>query len=456
MTLTIEAFDSKGNGRARFGENEVRVPFALPGETVEAFITWSKKKGVLHGELKHIATPSSKRIEKACPHFGRCGGCTFQMLSYEDQIAFKNNAIQNLFPKAKPVITAPQAFSYRNKMEYSFSENREGKKFLGLYISGKKGKVETLENCLISPAWFSLALEATMNFWEKTALKAYFPPKDKGTLRSLTLREGACTGDRMAFLTVSGNPEFAPSKKDLDLWCEAIKKTCQPDEGNLSLFVIVQQLSKGEATRFFQLHLLGPDHIREKFFLKYGEEEKELLFQISPLAFFQPNSKQANLIYQTALNMCPFDQGGVVWDLYCGTATLGAAFSFKAEKVEGIELSPEAVCDARENLKLNGISNMNVYQGDVGKLLPELKTSPDLIIIDPPRSGLMPKVLEILVESGARYILYISCNPLTQKSDSDVFLEKGFEIIEVQPIDQFPQTPHLENIVLFASRRSPE
>jgi 23S rRNA (uracil1939-C5)-methyltransferase len=215
-----------------------------------------------------------------------------------------------------------------------------------------------------------------------------------------------------------------------------------------SIFLRIQQAIKGQPTEFFEMALYGPEFYREELHM-----DTVLKLSVSPTAFFQPNTLQAEVLYKIALNMIPQPEGKVFYDLYAGTGTLGLAIASVAAQVIAIELSPESSLDARENAKANKLSNYRCYTGDVGSVLKEKKGDlplPDAVVVDPPRAGLNPEAIEQIAELKAPYIIYIACNPATQAMNCREFMEKGYQIVKIQPVDQFPQTPHCENIVFLA------
>jgi 23S rRNA (uracil1939-C5)-methyltransferase len=325
-------------------------------------------------------------------------------------------------------------------MEFSFSQNKAGDKYLGLIIRSSRGKVFNLQECFLSPPWMAETLKRVKTWWDSTDLPAFHFHKGTGCLRTLTLREARRTGDRLAMLTVSGDPKFALNRTQLNGFLAAL------DDPKMSIFLRVQQCIPGTPTQFFEMHLGGLDHIREELTI----EGRTLKFKISPSSFFQPNTVQAEVLYTKALEMPTLTDQSLVYDLYCGTATLGMAFALKAQKVIAIELNPHAVFDARINAEQNNISNIEIHCGDVGKILSQATASPDLAIVDPPRPGLDPLALQQLKRLNPRQILYVSCNPTTQAKN--IAELEGYTIVKVQPVDQFPHTPHIENIVLLEKR----
>ncbi len=395
-----------------------------------------------------------------CSHVPLCGGCSWQQIEYSEQLNKKRENVKKLFEPLgvfdsmifHEILPCPAPWRYRNKMEFSFSQNKAQDHFLGLMIARSRRRVFNLEECYLTAPWFAETLCSVRNWWKASGLKAYHAHYNTGSLRTLTLREGRRTGDKMAILTVSGEPEFSLNKEQLAGYVEAVKSAL-PGE-NVSIFLRIHQIKKGTPTQFYDMVLSGPDHITEKLEIKIGGETRAFTFKISPMSFFQPNSLQAELLYSRALEMCAVNKEMHVFDLYCGTATLGMIFAQQAGRVSGIELNPEAVFDAESNLQLNGIDNVQIHQGDVGKILQSWekdKLKPDLVIVDPPRSGLDATSIAQILQLAPKEILYISCNPETQAQNVKVFIENGYKLLELQPVDQFPHTPHLETIARLAS-----
>jgi 23S rRNA (uracil1939-C5)-methyltransferase len=262
----------------------------------------------------------------------------------------------------------------------------------------------------------------------------------------------------MAMLTVSGNPDYALKKHHLESLVDALCKAVQPPDGvgKLSIFVRIQQVGKGMPTNFYEMLLYGPDHISEILHIQLEPKEApiSLKFNISPIAFFQPNTMQAERLYSTALQMADIPKDAVVYDLYCGTGTLGICAAQRAKQVVGIEISPESALDARSNAALNGMKNVTIFSGAVrhvlGSLLQEHNIpAPDVVMVDPPRPGLDPDALKQLVILNPAKILYVSCNPDTQVENIAELIQHGYKITSIQPVDQFPQTYHIENVVVL-------
>lgn len=431
--------DGVGFGHISLANNELRkvsVPYTYPGDEVEVRI-FRKRQKKWEGEAVQFIKQSEERAIPFCPHFTICGGCLTQQVPYEKQLELKKEKVEKLLgTPVLPILASPLTKHYRNKMEYSFSQDKKGERYLGLY--GRR-RVQNVRLCPISPAWFSEALGKIRSWWEETDLTAFNPRAGTGSLRTITFREG--NQSKMAILTVSGDPQYALSREQINGYIHALSAF-----DGISIFLKIHQAIKGQPTQFFEMHLKGPDTITEKL--------TGSVFKISPAAFFQPNPRQAERLYETALSFLSPDIK-VVYDLYCGTGTLSILLAKKGYEVYGVELSREACLDARENGELNEVENLTILNGDVGEVLAsnELK-KPEAIVVDPPRTGLNAQAIEEIVKVRPKEILYISCNPETQARDVLEFKKYGYECVKAQPVDQFPHTPHIENIVLLTSQRT--
>lgn len=459
--ISVNAFSKEGHGLGSTltqdgRQIDVEVPFTIPGDEVSALLL-KRKKGLYQSRLQTVLSPSANRIQSLCIHFGACGGCRWQQLPYELQLQQKENWIKsdlnpylNADVEWHPIIPS-SPWHYRNKMELSFSTDLSGNRYLGLILYGTKGHVFNMKECHLPRPWFAKCAEAVNAWWGDSGLAAYRSGKDTGSLRTLTLREGQRTGDRMVMLTVSGNADYALNKTHLNSFVAALRKDIEPlnKEEKLSIFLRIQQIAKGSRTNFYELLLYGPDHIRETLYLN----GKKLHFRISPTAFFQPNTEQAEKLYSRALELAQLSPDAVVYDLYCGTGTLGICVAKQVKEVLGIEISPESVLDARENVKLNGLSNIEIHAGDVGEALKGLseggRRGPDVVMVDPPRAGLDPKAIQHVLALKAPALIYISCNPASQAANLEFLIKGGYRLRAVQPVDQFPQTVHVENIVVL-------
>lgn len=468
VTVEVTEFSSRGNGRGTFDlpdgkKAEVEVPFTIPGDQAQALLL-RKRGGLYKSLLEEITRPSPERIPPRCIHFGVCGGCRWQQISYEKQLHLKQIQVEHLFAPflthrvlMNSILPCLPPWNYRNKMEFTFSTSVQKEHYLGLIIDSSRGKVFNLTECHLVNGWFAECVKAVRSWWRETGLDAYYPPRNVGSLRTLTLREGQYTGDRLLMLTVSGNSDYALKKQQIESFCAFVRDAIEPSESDkhLSIFIRIQQAVKGVATNFFEMHLYGPDVLHEVLHVvpKPGQNPLALTFAISPTAFFQPNTRQAEQLYSLALQLAEIDSEEVIYDLYCGTGTLGICAASVAKKVIGIELVPEAVLDAKANAEANDCHNIEFFGGDVATVLEEMQQTgqpkPTLIFVDPPRVGLDPKAIQHILRLAPRKILYISCNPATQANNLPPFLEAGYKLKVLQPVDQFPQTLHVENILVL-------
>lgn len=455
--VSVDHFNPRGWGVASLQKGKVEVIGGLPGDTLSLRLG-KKRRGKWRADLIEILQPSSLRVQPRCSHVPSCGGCTWQQMDYSAQLKEKQERVRALFApfleSTEFVDIAPckDPWRYRNKMEFSFSCNRAGDLFLGLILAGSRGHVFNLTECHLVSVWYVRVLEHVRAWWKQSGLGAY-RMNDTGALRTLVVRESKATGDKLVMLTVSGNPAYALHRSQLNGFLEAVKATLPEEQhSRLSIFLRVQQIHKGAPTQFFEMHLHGPDHLLEKMTLAL-DKPVELSFKISPTSFFQPNTRQAETLYALGLKMVSFPKKHVL-DLYAGTATLGMALAANADKVTAIEINPHACFDAEVNKQLNSLTNLEILCGDVGKMLAQLQqqpdfTPPDLIVIDPPRAGLDANALMHLKALLPEEILYISCNPETQVANIKEIISFGYHLIKIHPVDQFPHTPHIENIALL-------
>jgi 23S rRNA (uracil1939-C5)-methyltransferase len=458
VQIEIHELDTHGRGVGSIQDHEklAVVPFTMPGDTVVA-TTMGKKSGKTLALLDEVINPAKERIAPRCVHFAKCGGCLWQHIPYPMQLNYKQQWVMKQFKEiisdetvCHPIIACDPPWQYRNKMEFSFSQDKQGNRFLGLIQSQSRGKVLDLTECHLVNPWFVEVLNSVRTWWQETGLAAYHPATNRGALRTLTVREGFRSHDRLVMLTVSGVPEEALNRSQIDHYVRAVKESCTPPEGRgeLSIFLRIQQAIKGQPTRFYEMHLGGPDHIRESMTL-FG---RQVHFQVGPSSFFQPNTLQAERLYQRAFELANMGSDDLVYDLYCGTGTIGVCAARSVKRVVGVELSHEAVYYAKENVKANGLSNTDVLQGDVGVVLETLHEKypdPDVVIVDPPRVGLDAVAMGHMDRLRPKTILYISCNPATQAVNIGEWVAKGYRIEALQAVDQFSHTPHVENIAVL-------
>ena len=458
--LIVDTAD-KGRGLARHEGQVVFVAGAVPGDRVQVQVQKSKSS-FIEGRAIAILSPSPDRREPFCRHFGTCGGCKWQHLDYAAQTRYKHqHVVESLrrighlqLPEITPILASPTDRFYRNKLEYTFSSNRwlEGadrddmdveKRGLGFHIPGRFDKVLDIKECWHQPgpsnrlreAFRQAALELDLPFRD---LRDQVGQETGGWLRNLIIRN-TLTDEWMVILQVT----FDNAK-----WLERIFAKVIPQFPEVTTWHYVVN-GKGNDT-FHDLDVVtwaGPGYITEQM--------EEMRFRIGPKSFFQTNALQSLELYRIARRMARLTGQERVYDLYTGTGTIALFLSNMAKEVIGVEYVEAAVVDARLNAELNGVGHARFFAGDMAKVLTAdfiaREGRPDVVITDPPRAGMDPEVIERLLEARPARIVYVSCNPATQARDL-ALLDAAYMITEVQPVDMFPQTDHVESVVALELR----
>ncbi len=460
------AFGGEGVLRVQSGEKPlvVFVEDVVPGDKVEIKIG-TKKKNFARGYVQKVLSPSKDRIAPHCAHFGQafehkrpdgsaqmssmkgCGGCVWQFLSLEKQREYKEQQVRDALKRIGGLddhgvlpILGGDAWFYRNKMEFSFSKTLEGKLTLGLHLRRRHHDVVELTECHLLEPYAGKLVEFVRGFFRDFEKNTGFDPEL--TMKSFTVRVGKNTGEVMMIITAENGEEnfMASFQKALLDYCH------QHSIPVTSLYFLHIQNKKGSRTVIHEKLIHGSPVIEETLQIPGGQVLK---FQISPQAFFQPNTKTAELLYTLALEAADLTGKETVFDLYCGTGTIGLFCSSRAAKVYGIELNASAIANAKQNAQLNTIHNAEFLVGDVLTELPKLSSSPDVVLVDPPRNGLATGVVESLANFHPRKIVYVSCNPTSLARDAAMLVQRGYHLHSVQPVDQFPHTYHIECVALF-------
>lgn len=456
-------FPNKGVALTEEGERVI-VKNTIPGQKV-AFAVNKARKGKCEGRLLETLEKSPLEIEPECPHFGLCGGCTYQSLPYEKQLELKEGQVRELMADAikdtcqydfLPIKRSPRQYEYRNKMEFSFGdEYKDGPLALGMHKRGSFYDLVTVSDCKIVDGDFRLILSATLVFFSKQNVRYYHRMSHEGYLRHLLVRKAVRTGELLLDLIttsrdIPGTPSEQEEKELLAGWCDCLRSL--ELQGSIRGILhtkndSIADVVKDEGTEV----LFGEDY--------FYEELLGLRFRISPFSFFQTNSLGAEVLYQTArdfiLNGDEHSLGGkVVYDLYSGTGTIAQMMAPVCKEVVGVEIVEEAVEAAKKNAQLNGLDNCSFLAGDVLKALDEIEVKPDYIILDPPRDGIHPKALEKIIVYGVQNMVYISCKPTSLARDLEVFIARGYEVKRVQCVDMFPGTVHVETVVCLNNKNS--
>lgn len=438
-----EAFDAEGF--SYFKEKKLKhvVLGALPSEEVKATFVGRKHKELFY-ILDECIVKNPYRVEAPCEDVPRCGGCVFQSFDYKKQLEYKLSYITSLFLEEKDLITSiyssPKIFGYRSKMDFSFSQNKNFEKFLGLTQAKGHGRVMMTKHCHLATLWMNEILKKA----QVAFLNSNFVPYDRkghGDVRSLIVRQPAFSQEKMVILEVVAHGDSQIKKQQIDQFLKAIIG----DAKDVSCFLRIVQMIPKIPTQIYEMHLCGPLHIYETLKI----EDRDLKFKISPSAFFQPNSYSAQLLFNEIARIVKSLDVKKVCDLFCGTGTISLCIAPYVESCIGIELNPYAIFDALENKELNRVSNVEFIAQDAHDYIKQTNEVFDLVIVDPPRPGLGLKACKLLEKFQAPYILYVSCNPKTQAIDVKELKQSGYKVCMVQPLDQFPHTNHVENIILL-------
>ncbi len=507
----VEKVEFPNKGILSVDGGTVVVKNVLPGQKIRA-AAGKRRKGKTEGRLLEVLEPSPLETEeKPCAHFGLCGGCSYQTIPYEKQLALKEAMVRELLGESCPpevfegIKGSPLQYGYRNKMEYSFGDTvKDGPLALGMHKRGSFHDIVTVEDCRIADGDFRAILLGTLKLCGEAALPFYRKMKHTGYLRHLLVRKAWKTGEILVALVTSGQAEEAFGPADSGCGFQgtadlAKQEETFADQKNTGSAVFReapdrrdagdgssvtetgkqdQEAAAGER-RFLEGfvsmlralplsgRLAGVLHMRndsladvvqsDETTVLYGQEYfyEEILglrFRITPFSFFQTNSAGAEVLYRTAREYVGDVSGRLVYDLYSGTGTIAQVLAPVAEKVIGVEIVEEAVLAARENAAANGLKNCEFLAGDVLKVLDTIEEKPDLIVLDPPRDGIHPKALPKIIGYGVDRIVYISCKPTSLARDLKEFVKAGYRVERACCVDMFPGTANVETIALLQKR----
>jgi 23S rRNA (uracil1939-C5)-methyltransferase len=464
----IEILDAGAEGKAvaKVGELVIFVPFVVPGDVVDIQLV-RKKKSYLEGKAIRFHKYSEKRQDAFCEHFGTCGGCRWQNMKYEEQLYYKQKQVKDAIQRIgkienvsiHPILPSKDSTYYRNKLEYSFSNHRwltasdmtessrvddKAMNALGFHIPLLFDKVLDINHCYLqADPSNAIRLEARQYALEHN-ISFYDVRLWKGFIRNLLIRTSMTDNVMVIFVFRTYDREIIEPMLNhiADRFPEIT-----------SIYYVINEKKNDVITDLPFHHYKGHIYITEK--MMTFNKEKEVEFHIGPASFFQTNTAQAFNLYRKAGEYAGFTGNETVYDLYCGIGTISSFIAGSVKKVVGIESVPAAVEDARENAQRNGITNTSFFAGEAEKLLTpdffEKQGKPDIIITDPPRTGMHEKVVKSILTAAPGKIIYVSCNPATQARD--IALMKGqYDLIECQPVDMFPHTQHVENIAVLEKK----
>ena len=458
------AYGNKGIVRIEGEETPVFVKNALPGQTVSVQVQ-KKRKGKAEGRVIEVLKKADYEITSPCPHFGECGGCTYQTMPYEDQLCMKRDQIKELLDGVyhergeepdyvfEGIKRSPEQFGYRNKMEFSFGdEYMYGPLSLGMHKRGSFYDIVHVKDCQIVDEDFRLILQTVLTFCRDKGLPFYHRMRQEGYLRHLLVRKAKKTGEILVAIVTTTQQQC-----DFSVLVERLCKLDSREDGGVESEHLSGRL-KGilhtyndaiaDVVKNDTTHLLWGQP-------SFTEELLGLKFEISEFSFFQTNSLGAEVLYETARAYVGSigNKEQVVFDLYSGTGTIAQLMAPVAKKVIGVEIVEEAVEAAKRNAERNGLDNCEFIAGDVLKVIDEIAEKPDFIILDPPRDGIHPKALPKIINYGVERIVYISCKATSLARDLHVFMDNGYRMEKAVAVDLFPGTYHAETVCLLSKLR---
>lgn len=460
-TGTVERVDFPNKGIAVTDDGDrVIVKNTIPGQKVE-FVVNKVKHQRAEGRLMEVIEKSPLETEEPCPHFGMCGGCTYQTVPYEKQLDMKLTQVKKLISDAIGtekeagyefigIHGSPKKSEYRNKMEFSFGdEYKDGPLALGMHKRGSFYDLVTVSDCQIVDEDFRTILKATLDYFSKNNIPYFHRASHKGYLRHLLVRKATKTGEIIVDLVTTTQTEgFNEEELLAGFRYELLTRHY---DGRFKGVLHTKNDSVADVVKNEGTEVLYGDSY-------FYEELLGLKFKITPFSFFQTNSLGAEVLYETAREFILGDDkdslnGKTVYDLYSGTGTIAQLMAPVCKEVVGVEIVEEAVCAAKENAALNGLDNCKFIAGDVLKVLDEIEEKPDYIILDPPRDGIHPKAIGKIIEYGVENMVYISCKPTSLARDLQIFMARGYRVEKICCVDMFPNTYHVETVVLLSQQK---
>lgn len=463
----VEIIDAGAEGMsiAKPDEKVVFIPFGAPGDVVDLQV-YKKKKNCFDGKITNIRKASEKRVQPVCEHFGLCGGCKWQHLDYQWQLFYKQKQVKDNFdriakidyPEITPILGCEKQYFYRNKLEFSFSNRKwltdgapagtyseEDCKGFGYHLPGLFDRVIDVEHCYLQADPSNDIRLFIRDFTMKRHISYHNVRAHEGTMRNVVVRCNA-KGEFMVIVVINEENDIVKN--------EMIPALCERFPQIISVMLVINSKFNDMISDLPFECMKGEPYLIET--MKSPRAGfADLMFRVGPVSFFQTNVYQAERLYKAAFDLADVKGDELMYDLYTGTGTIALYFSRFVKKVVGIEYVEEAITDAKINAEVNGITNATFYAGDMAKVFTDefinVNGTPDFIVTDPPRAGMHENVIEQLLKIKARRIVYVSCNPATQARDL-ALLDPLYAVKAVQPVDMFPHTQHVENIVLLELR----
>ena len=427
-------------------DQKVTVKGVIDGQTIKGQVTKKRKSGCVVRLLDVLEKSPLEDAKPVCPHFGICGGCFYQTVSYENQLKIKEGMVRDLLKDYvnddiwEEIKGSPKVHGYRNKMEFSFGDEvKDGPLALGMHKKNTFHDIVNITDCQIVDNDYNLIVKCALNIAQQMELPFYHKMRHEGYFRHLVVRRAESSGDILVNIVTTSQVEA-----DLTKLRDALLEL--PLSGKIIGILHTTNDSLADVVQADKIDILyGQDY--------FYEEILGLKFKISPFSFFQTNTLGAEILYKTARDFVGETKDKVIFDLYSGTGTIAQMLAPVAKKVVGVEIVEEAVEAAKVNAELNGLDNCEFIAGDVLKVVDELEDKPDFIVLDPPRDGIHPKAIQKIIDFGVEQMVYISCKPTSLARDLEVFEAAGYKVKRATAVDQFPNTVHIETVVLLSHKK---
>ena len=427
-------------------DQKVTVKGVIDGQTIKGQVTKKRKSGCVVRLLDVLEKSPLEDAKPVCPHFGICGGCFYQTVSYENQLKIKEGMVRDLLKDHvnddiwEEIKASPKVHGYRNKMEFSFGDEvKDGPLALGMHKKNTFHDIVNITDCQIVDNDYNLIVKCALNIAQQMELPFYHKMRHEGYFRHLVVRRAESSGDILVNIVTTSQAEA-----DLTKLRAALLEL--PLSGKIIGILHTTNDSLADVVQADKIDILyGQDY--------FYEEILGLKFKISPFSFFQTNTLGAEVLYETARDFVGETKDKVIFDLYSGTGTIAQMLAPVAKKVVGVEIVEEAVEAAKVNAELNGLDNCKFIAGDVLKVVDELEDKPDFIVLDPPRDGIHPKAIQKIIDFGVEQMVYISCKPTSLARDLEVFEAAGYKVKRATAVDQFPNTVHIETVVLLSHKK---
>ena len=463
LTVTIEDIGNDGEGIGKVDGYTLFVKDAVIGDVVSCKIM-KAKKNYAYAKLEKIIKPSTFRVEPVCQYHKQCGGCQIQAMSYEAQLDFKQNKVKNNLIRIggfaetfidcvmEPMVGMENPYHYRNKAQFPVGSDKNGNPITGFY-AGRTHTIIANTDCALGVKENQIVLETVLSFMKENHVPAYDETTGKGLIRHVLIRKGFTSGEIMVCLVINGKK--LPKQEKL---VETLTKIKGMTSVSISINTERTNVIMGQAIET----LWGKDKISDTIHIRNTSDftltGKGITFQISPLSFYQVNPVQTEKLYSLALEYADLTGEETVWDLYCGIGTISLFLAGKAKTVYGVEIVPQAIEDARENARLNGIENAEFFVGKAEEVLPNKYEkegiTADVIVVDPPRKGCDEACLSTILKMQPKRVVYVSCDSATLARDLKVLCDGGYEVERVRGVDQFGGTVHVETCVLLSHKNS--